>query len=200
MLLFIMLLTNQSIYLVVEDREKRTMLRMFTAPVRAGEIAAGNFLASIMLGTLQLVLIVIVMYNLIGYDMGISAGRLLLVMECFLLSSVGIATSVASMVKSVKNLGYINNLVVTPTCILGGCFWPIGLMPDFMQKLSSFTPQRWRFWHLRKAPAAQPGGYCPASWHHAVNSSCAAGLWRCRSTAYTRGCALDRRHAPDIRF
>ncbi len=143
MLLFIMLLTNQSIYLVVEDREKRTMLRMFTAPVRAGEIAAGNFLASIMLGTLQLVLIVIVMYNLIGYDMGISAGRLLLVMECFLLSSVGIATSVASMVKSVKNLGYINNLVVTPTCILGGCFWPIGLMPDFMQKLSSFTPQRW---------------------------------------------------------
>lgn len=143
MLLFVMLLANQSILTVVQDREQRTMQRMFTAPVGAGEIALGNFLGSVLLGTMQQVLILLTTRYLLGFDIGVSLPRMLLVMECFLLSAVGIATAVAAVVKNISNFGYVNNLVVSPTCILGGCFWPVALMPEFMQKLSGFTPQRW---------------------------------------------------------
>jgi ABC-2 type transport system permease protein len=27
--------------------------------------------------------------------------------------------------------------------MLGGCFWPVSIMPDWMQKLSNFVPQKW---------------------------------------------------------
>ncbi|KPD00037.1 ABC-2 family transporter protein [Geobacillus sp. BCO2] len=34
-------------------------------------------------------------------------------------------------------------LVTVPTCMLAGCFWPVELMPEFLQKAAYFIPQRW---------------------------------------------------------
>lgn len=143
MLMFIMILVNQSITGIMEDRSNRTMSRIFVAPVRAWEIAVGNFLGCLLLGTVQLLLILVTTRYAIGFDFGLSVGKMLIIMELFLLSAVGIATAVAGMVRNSTSLGNMNNLIVIPTCMLGGCFWPITMMPDFMQKLANFTPQRW---------------------------------------------------------
>ena len=143
MLMFVMALVNQSMHGVLEDRANRTMARMYVAPVRAWQIALGNFLGSLLLGLLQLTSILAIVRYVLGFDLGVPFGAQLLVMTCFLLAAVGIASAVASIVRSASQVGQINNLVVVPTCMLGGCFWPVTLMPDFMQKLASFTPQRW---------------------------------------------------------
>ncbi|MNC77213.1 hypothetical protein D3C75_1291160 [compost metagenome] len=37
----------------------------------------------------------------------------------------------------------LNALILTPTCMLGGCFWPLSIMPEYMQKAANFTPQKW---------------------------------------------------------
>ena len=55
--MFVMLLCSQSIGFVMEDREQRTMARMFTAPLRSIDIAFGNFLGSLLVGTLQVILV-----------------------------------------------------------------------------------------------------------------------------------------------
>ncbi|WP_256761569.1 ABC transporter permease [Cohnella sp. WQ 127256] len=151
MLMFVMNLVNQSIHGIVEDRTNRTMARIFSAPVRAWEIALGNFLGCLLLGTLQLVLILTVTRYVIGFDFGISFSSLLVIMEFFLLAAVGISSAAAGMVKNVAHLGSINNLIVIPSCMLAGCFWPVTMMPDYMQKLSSFMPQRWAIVALEKA-------------------------------------------------
>ncbi len=117
MLLFVMMLVNQSIHGVVEDRDNRTMARMFVAPIRAVEIAVGNFLGCFLLGTLQLVLILIVTRYVIGFDLGVPFGVLLAVMECFLLAAVGLSSAAAALVKNSAMLGSINNMIVIPTCI-----------------------------------------------------------------------------------
>lgn len=143
LLLFLMMMVNQSISTVVEDRTNRTMARMFAAPVRAAHIAAGNFLGCLALGTLQLAVILAAARWALGFDFGMSYGEILIIMECFLLAAVGLSTAVAGAVRNPSSLGHMNNLVVVPTCMLGGCFWPIGMMPGFMQNLANFTPQRW---------------------------------------------------------
>jgi ABC-2 type transport system permease protein len=156
MLMFIMILVNQSISGVMEDRANRTMARIFAAPVRAWQIALGNFLGCWLLGTVQLLLILVTTRYVIGFDFGISVGKMLIIMELFLLSAVGIATAVAGLVRNSTSLGNINNLVVIPTCMLGGCFWPVTMMPDFMQKLANFTPQRWAITALDQMQAGVP--------------------------------------------
>lgn len=155
MLVFVMMLVNQSIHGVVEDRDNRTMARIFAAPVRASEIALGNFLGCFLLGTIQLVLILAVTRYVIGFDLGVPFGVLVAVMECFLLAAVGLSTAAAALVKNSAMLGSINNMIVVPTCMLGGCFWPIAMMPDFMRKLANFTPQRWAISALEQASAGE---------------------------------------------
>ncbi|GMK41627.1 ABC transporter permease [Paenibacillus sp. CCS19] len=143
MLLFVLLLVMKSVSLIMEDREHRTMARMFTAPVRGYEIALGNFLGSAAVGTMQLIVMVGLCCFVFGYDPGFSPLMLLLLLECFLITSVGLASAIAGLVRNSMQLSGIGNLVITPTCMLGGCFWPISIMPDFMQKLANFTPQKW---------------------------------------------------------
>jgi ABC-2 type transport system permease protein len=87
----------------------------------------------------------------IGFDFGIAFGKLIVIMEFFLLAAVGISTAAAGMIKNSAQLSSINNLIVIPTCMISGCFWPVSLMPEFMQKLSNFMPQRWAIVALEEA-------------------------------------------------
>lgn len=144
MMMFLLMISNGGIYMVMEDRINRTMARMYTAPVRSYEIALGNFLGNFLIGTLQVSIILLFTRYVIGFTYNnIPLWMLFIVLECFLLAAMGISSAVAGLVRNVKSLGNINNLIVTPTCMLGGCFWPVEFMPDFMQKLANFVPQKW---------------------------------------------------------
>ncbi|CAM4255286.1 ABC transporter permease [Paenibacillus tarimensis] len=143
MVLFMMILASQAVSGIVDDRNNRTMMRMFAAPVRSLEIAVGNFLGCLVLGTLQLAAIILLARYVLQYDFGVPPLTLFVVLECFLITAVSLTTAIAGLVRSTAQLGHMNNLIVIPTCMIGGCFWPVGFMPPFMQKLSYFTPQRW---------------------------------------------------------
>jgi len=142
-LMFLMMLINQSVAVVVEDRRNQTMARVYAAPVRSFDIAAGNFIGSVFIGTLQVLAIAALIRLVFGYDFGVPAWMQIVVMECFILASLGIASAVAGFIRNTRQLNIINSLIMTPTCMLGGCFWPIEIMPSFMRKLANFVPQRW---------------------------------------------------------
>lgn len=143
MLMFMMVLINNTVSIIMEDRRQRTMARTFTAPIRSIEIVLGNFMGSFMIGTLQVLIILLVTRNVTHYEYGLPFFSQFIILEFFLLACMGIASAVASMVNNAANMSMINSLVVTPTCMLGGCFWPISLMPDWMQKIANFVPQKW---------------------------------------------------------
>lgn len=143
LLMFVMMLVSQSIGFVMEDRELRTMARMYTAPVRAIDISLGNFLGSMAVGTLQLVIVLSLTYFVFQYDPGVSYGYMLLVLEFFLLAAVGLTTAIAGLVRDSRQLTQMNNLVIMPSCMISGCFFPLSMLPTFMQKLANFLPQKW---------------------------------------------------------
>ncbi|MBD0379280.1 ABC transporter permease [Paenibacillus sedimenti] len=143
MLLFMMGLINNTVTVIMEDRRHRTMARMYTAPVRSAEIVLGNFLGSFLVGTLQVLAILLFTRYVINYDYGLPFLPHFIIIEFFLLASMGIASAIAGMVKNSTNINIINSIVITPTSMLGGCFWPISVMPDWMQKISNFVPQTW---------------------------------------------------------
>lgn len=143
MLLMLMILLNQSIGNIVEDRHNQTLSRIYAAPVYSGHIALGNFIGSVILGTIQIVAIMIITRYAFGFDFGVSFLAQFLILECFIMAALGIASAVGGIVRSTEQLTVVNNLVMVPTCMIGGCFWRIELMPDFMQKIANFVPQKW---------------------------------------------------------
>ncbi|CAG5079928.1 MAG: ABC transporter permease [Thermobacillus sp.] len=142
-LMFLMILINQSVSVIAEDRRNQTMARVYAAPVQSWHIAVGNFFGSVFIGTLQVLGTSALSHLVFGYDYGVPVWMELVVMECFILASLGIASAVAGFIRTTNQLNIINNLIMTPTCMLGGCFWPIEFMPSFMQKLANFVPQKW---------------------------------------------------------
>ncbi len=143
MLMFLMIVTNQSITTIVEDRRNQTMSRVYASPVRSFQIALGYFLGSFMLSTMQVLFILLISRFIFRFDYGVPFLAQFIILECFILAALGIASAVGSLVRNSDQLSLINNLVMTPTCMIGGCFWPISFMPDFMQKIANFVPQRW---------------------------------------------------------
>lgn len=142
-LMFMMGLIASSVMLIVEDRKMRTMSRIFTAPVRSYQIALGNFLGSFILGAIQVIIVLCISRYVIGYDYGIPFFMHFLILAAFMLVSMGIASTIAGMIRNPQNAGVLNSLLITPTCMLGGCFWPLSIMPDFLKKIANFVPQKW---------------------------------------------------------
>ena len=154
-LLFLMGLVTSSVTLIMDDRRQRTMLRMFSAPVRASEIAIGNFLGSFSVGILQIAVMLLLGKWILRYDYGLPLGTYFLILSAFMLVSMGIASTVAGLIRNPNNAGMLNMLILTPTCMLGGCFWPISIMPEYMKKAANFVPQKWA---IQAADIASTGG------------------------------------------
>ncbi|MDQ0900042.1 MULTISPECIES: ABC transporter permease [unclassified Paenibacillus] len=155
MLMFMMGLINNTVSVIMDDRRQRTMARTYSAPVHSFEIVLGNFIGSFLVGTLQVLVILLFTRYVTNYEYGLPFLSQFIMLEFFLLASMGIASAVASMVKNASNMSVINSLVVTPTCMLGGCFWPISFMPEWMQKIANFVPQKWVIEAIQRMASGQ---------------------------------------------
>ncbi|MFI2858713.1 ABC transporter permease [Paenibacillus sp. JSM ZJ436] len=142
-LLFLMSLVGSTVMLMVEDRKLRTMSRIYTAPVRAYQIVLGNFLGSFLLGSLQILIVLTVSKYVLRYDDGVPFWIHFVILAAFMLVAMGLASAIAGLVRNPKNAGMLNSLIISPTCMLGGCFWPLAIMPDFLQRIANFVPQKW---------------------------------------------------------
>ncbi|NUU60974.1 ABC transporter permease [Paenibacillus agri] len=160
-LLFLMGLVTSSVSIIVKDRRDRTMMRMFSAPVHAYEIAIGNFLGSFLVGLIQIITLLTFTRGILGYDFGVPLYLYFLVLAAFILVSMGIASTITGLVRNQNNTGMLNALILTPTCMLGGCFWPISIMPDYMQKIANFVPQKWA---MQAVNVAATGGGWSELW------------------------------------
>jgi len=143
LLMFMLIAVTNGVSIMLEDRQRHTMTRIYSAPVRAYEIALGNYLGSLAVGTLQLGFVLAIIHFVVGLDYKISFLPHFMIAELFLMAAIGIGTAIGALIKDASHLSSLNTLVITPTCMLGGCFWPIWLMEDYMQKISYFVPQRW---------------------------------------------------------
>ncbi|MDT2194054.1 ABC transporter permease [Paenibacillus larvae] len=114
-----MLLGNSTVSLILDDRKQKTMARMFTAPVRSSEIALGNFLGGWLVGTLQIALILVMTMYVLKVDLNISFLDQFIVMECFLLTALGLASTVAGLIRNMNNVGVANMLIIIPSFMLG---------------------------------------------------------------------------------
>lgn len=142
-LMFMMTLISSVVSMMIDDRRQRTLSRMYTAPVRAYQIALGNFLGSLVVGSLQVIIVLGLSRYVLRYDYGVPLLMHFLILMAFMLVSLGVASTVAGLIRNGQNAAMINSMIVTPTCMLGGCFWPLAIMPEFMQKIANFIPQKW---------------------------------------------------------
>lgn len=140
---FMMIFIFTTIGIILDDKKKLTLARMFVSPVREWEIILGNILGSLVLGILQLIPIVIALKISFEINSLYKIAGLFLILFCFLIAIIGIGIGISGLIKKAFNPATLIAAVITPTGILGGCFIPDFMLPDFMNRIGYVVPQKW---------------------------------------------------------
>jgi len=141
--MFMMVLIFTSIGIILEDKKKLVLARMFVSPVKEYEIILGNIIGSLILGFIQLIPLMITLkfsYHIVSMEEMLG---LFVVLFCFLIAIVGIGIGISGLIKKAFNPSILLATVITPSSIIGGCLIPSSMLPSIVNKIGYIVPQKW---------------------------------------------------------
>lgn len=135
-----LLLTAMS---VAREREQGTFDQLLVTPFRPVEIMAGKALPSVVIGTVQATLILLVAQlwfriPFVGSFVTLYAG-----LAVFLLAAVGIGLLVSSVVGTMQQALLFSFVIIMPFTLLSGLATPLSSMPRPLQYVTLFNPLRY---------------------------------------------------------
>lgn len=142
-IMFILVGSAATANFILKEKENRTYYRTFCAPVSSSIYIFGNFIANISIICVQVIAIILFMRYGLKIDTNMPDMQLFVILMDFGLVSVAFGMLIVAFSKTRNQANSLSTLVITPTSMLAGCFWPQQLMPDIMQKVSKFFPQSW---------------------------------------------------------
>jgi ABC-2 type transport system permease protein len=124
------------------ERQRWTLQRLGVFPLTRGQILGGKILTFFTLGMLQY-LVVFGVGLLVGLDFGRNPWLLLPTMAAFVLCCTALTFAVAPTLHSEGQANVVTQLLSLVFAALGGAWWPLEIVPTFMQRLGHLTPVAW---------------------------------------------------------
>jgi ABC-2 type transport system permease protein len=121
-------------------RERGILRRMQSTPLSASTFIAAQITARLMLNGLQAVIVLLVGSLIFGTQVNGSWALLLLFVILGTLAFMAIGFIIAGLAKTPESAGPIAGFVSFPLLFLGGVFFPIKNMPEFLQSLIKLLP------------------------------------------------------------
>ncbi|WP_432362871.1 ABC transporter permease [Sporosarcina sp. UB5] len=141
-IMFVMMMMLSMTGVLMEAKQTGIWSRLFVSPATRFEVLAGYFLSFFLVGWIQFLLLIVLSSALFGVKWGNPFGLLALITS-LLLCVVGLGIAIAGFVKTAEQQNAIGTLVIISTCMLGGVYWPLNIVPEIMQKIANFVPQTW---------------------------------------------------------
>ena len=141
-IMFMMFALGNAASSIHVEREEKTWQRLMVSPISSFQVLSGYLLSYFILGWLQLGTLMIVMKLVFDVDWG-NLLYLIPFASLTILLIVGYPIMMASLMKTRKQTEITNSIIIVSTCMLGGVYWPLEIVPPFMQTLSKFVPQAW---------------------------------------------------------
>ncbi len=135
---------------ITHERELGTLDGIMVAPINRLSIIVGKTLSSLVYGLIQGLIIMALSIGLFGVTI---QGNILLVFGLLFLgvfSFVGLGIALTSLAKDQQTASMIMMTLTFPMMILSGIFFPIKMMPQFMQYISDCLPLTYAADAMRK--------------------------------------------------
>ena len=143
-LLMIMLLSAGNLSeIIIKEKERKTYFRLLSTPIDAKKYVLSNIIVNMVVMISQIILTLILITQVFHINMYVSFWQMAAVLMIFALVAIGLSLMIVAFAGSSSAAGAMQNLFVTPTCLLAGCFFPIEIMPKAVQRIADFLPQRW---------------------------------------------------------
>ncbi len=127
---------------ILEEKTGGTWGRLMITPASKVQISLGYLLGYFFMGWIQFVVLMLTMNLLFDTTWG-RFTYLIPFTSLVIMTVVGFGLMIAGLVKTKQQATAISAVLIASTCMLGGVYWPVDIMPDFMQKISLAVPQSW---------------------------------------------------------
>ena len=128
---------------VIQERRNHTLERLLASSVKKESILGGIYLGAVFRGLVQIAIFWTVGILVLHVDLGFSPWAVIVLSLLMVLMSAAFSVMLATLVKTERSasaLAVLCSLLLAP---LGGCWWPLFIVPNWMQFLAKFTPHGW---------------------------------------------------------
>jgi ABC-type multidrug transport system permease subunit len=140
------LLMNLMIFggsLVAGERRSGVLRRLTINPVRRRDVIFGRMYGLMLLAAVQIAYFLLVGQFVFKVNIGDHVVGVALIALAFAWVACALGVLVGSLVRAHDKVVGLCLLVALPVAALGGCWWPLEVTPDFLQKAAHLTPAAW---------------------------------------------------------
>ncbi len=127
-------------FLFVQYKEKGVLKRLAATPMRPVEFVTANAIVRLVMSVVQTVIFIIV--GILMLDAHVVGSYWLVLLSVLLgaLMFLGLGFTISGIASTVESVPAMANLIVFPMLFLGGTFFPITGMPDWIQSIAKLLP------------------------------------------------------------
>ncbi|MGE5405631.1 MAG: ABC transporter permease [Candidatus Saccharibacteria bacterium] len=140
---FMLLGTTFAAATFIDEKEQGTLKRLQAAPISRYSILAGKLISGLVQSNVQMAIIFAIAYIVYGLWLGTDIFGLMALTLATTFAATGLGVLLAAFCKTRWQARGIAIFVVLLNSGLGGCWWPLYLAPDAMQKASRLTLNAW---------------------------------------------------------
>jgi len=128
-----------TVHVNTELRQKGIIRKLATTPITRADWILSNILHQCILAVISTTLMLLVSYAVFGVQLNINAWLpLFIVLDVF--SFVGIGMILTRLVKEAQSASAAANAIMFPMMFLSGSFFPLEMMPEFLQSFATTLP------------------------------------------------------------
>jgi len=143
LVMFVFFAAALSAETIVRERQNHTLERLLTGSVKRAAILGGIFTGTAAKGLIQIALFWVVGILAFNTDLGLSPAAVIILSILMVIMSSAFGIMLATIVKTQRSAGSIAVLAALVMAPLGGCWWPLFVLPKWMQALAKITPHGW---------------------------------------------------------
>ena len=128
---------------IVRERQNHTLERLLAGSVRRESILGGIFAGTAAKGLIQILIFWLLGILAFNTDLGLSPAAVIILSVLMVIMSSAFAVMLATLVKTERSAGSIAVLSSLALAPLGGCWWPLFILPKWMQFIARITPHAW---------------------------------------------------------
>jgi ABC-2 type transport system permease protein len=128
---------------LVGERENQTLDRLIASRATRGSILLGKYLGNVGRGLIQAVILLGAGKLLFKVDLGYAPWATFAVTIAIVLCAAALGLAYATIARtkaSANTIAVFASLIMAP---LGGCWWPLWIMPHWMQNAAKIVPHAW---------------------------------------------------------
>ncbi|MCL1804733.1 MAG: ABC transporter permease [Clostridiales bacterium] len=126
---------------LIDDKRGGMPARLGVLPQSTRSILTQGVLAAFLMTEISVILLLLVLQALMGTVA--NPAHLMLLLSLYNLFAVGMVLAIVSFLKDLGAVSVAMSMLTTVFAMLGGLFWPLDLVPEFMRRLAWFSPGYW---------------------------------------------------------